>query len=111
MGVCEPAVRYRDGMTDLITHWIDGKPWQGSPERTGPVFNPATGAQTAQVAFAAVAEVDQAVAAAERAFPEWSETALVRRQKILFAFRELVDRQKLDLARVLTAEHGKTLDD
>ena len=96
---------------DLIRHWIDGAPADGDPARTGPVFNPASGQQAAQVALATVEDVDRAVASAEAAFPEWRDTALVRRQKILFAYRELVERQKVDLARLITAEHGKTLDD
>src|SRR6185369_2181088 len=91
---------------DLIRHWIDGSPADGDPARTGPVFNPATGQQAAQVAFATVEDVDRAVASAEAAFPEWRDTALVRRQKILFAYRELIERQKLDIARLITAEHG-----
>jgi malonate-semialdehyde dehydrogenase (acetylating)/methylmalonate-semialdehyde dehydrogenase len=98
-------------MTELINHWVGGAPSQTEPERTGPVYNPATGAHAADVAFATVDDVDRAVDAAEAAFPEWRDTALVRRQKVLFAFRELVERQKLDIARLITAEHGKTLDD
>jgi malonate-semialdehyde dehydrogenase (acetylating)/methylmalonate-semialdehyde dehydrogenase len=98
-------------MTELINHWIGGAPSQPESERTGPVYNPATGAHAADVAFATADEVDRAVDAAEEAFPEWRDTALARRQKILFAFRELVERQKLDIARLITAEHGKTLDD
>jgi malonate-semialdehyde dehydrogenase (acetylating)/methylmalonate-semialdehyde dehydrogenase len=96
---------------ELITHWIDGKPWDGVPERTGPVYNPATGEQPAEVAFASKDDVDRAVASAEVAFSTWRDVSLVRRQKILFAFRELVERQKADIARLITAEHGKTLDD
>ncbi len=94
-----------------ITHWIGGKPWEGEPERTGPVFNPATGRQAAEVAFAGAAEVDRAVGAARKAFEDWRSVSLTRRQNIMFAYRELITRHRLDLARILTAEHGKTLDD
>ena len=94
-----------------ITHWIDGRPWEGEPERAGPVFDPAAGRQTARVAFAGAAEVDAAVAAARKAFESWRSTPLTRRQNIMFAYRELIARRRLDLARALTAEHGKTLDD
>ncbi len=89
-------------------HWIDNKPVDGSGERTGPVHNPATGEPTAEVAFATVAEIDTAVAAARQAFLGWRGVSLSRRQKILFSFRELVDRHQEDLAKLLTAEQGKT---
>lgn len=94
-----------------ITHWIGGKQWEPGPERTGPVFNPATGRQVAQVALATTGEVDAAVATAREAFLDWRQVSLTRRQNIMFAYRELLTRRRLDLARALTAEHGKTLDD
>ena len=94
-----------------ITHWIDGKPWSGASERTGPVFNPASGAVSGEVALGGAAEVDEAVSAARQAFGEWRQTPLTRRQNIMFAYRELIVRRRLDMARILTAEHGKTLDD
>ncbi len=95
----------------LIQHWIGGKPHQATPERTGPVFNPATGEQQAEVAFASTAEVDLAVKTAKDAYPEWRDTSLARRTKIMFAFRELVDRHREDLARLLVSEHGKVIND
>ena len=95
----------------LITHWIDGASRVGTPARTGPVYDPATGAQSAEVAFAEKQDVDSAVAAAKQAFEPWGTSSLTRRQNIMFAFREMVAARRLDLARALTAEHGKTLDD
>jgi malonate-semialdehyde dehydrogenase (acetylating)/methylmalonate-semialdehyde dehydrogenase len=95
----------------LIQHWINNQPFSGSTDRTGPVHDPATGRVTAEVPFATVDEVDMAVAAAKQAFPGWRDTSLIRRQKILFAYRELVDHHQEDLARLLTAEQGKTLAD
>ena len=95
----------------LITHWIDGESRGESPERTGPVYDPATGAQTAEVSFAGKAEVDAAVAAARTAFSSWGDSSLTWRQNIMFAFREFVASHRLDMARALTAEHGKTVDD
>ena len=94
-----------------ITHWINGAAWEGAAERTGPVFNPATGSQTGEVALAGAAEVEAAVASAREAFATWREVPLTRRQNIMFAYRELIVRRRLDMARLLTAEHGKTLDD
>ena len=96
---------------DTITHWMGGAPWTGASDRTGPVYNPATGQQTAAVAFADEAEVGAAVSAAKEAFAEWGRSPVTRRQNIMFAFRELVASRRLDMARLITAEHGKTLDD
>jgi malonate-semialdehyde dehydrogenase (acetylating)/methylmalonate-semialdehyde dehydrogenase len=94
-----------------ISHWIDGKAWDGAAARTGDVFDPSTGAVQAQVALAGRAEIDAAVASARRAFPGWRDTPLSRRARTLFAFRELVDRHRDDLARAISAEHGKVLAD
>ncbi|MDE0600476.1 MAG: CoA-acylating methylmalonate-semialdehyde dehydrogenase [bacterium] len=96
---------------NTITHWIGGAPWTGASDRTGPVYNPATGQQTAAVAFADEAAIDAAVSTAKEAFTEWGRTPITRRQNIMFAFRELMASRRLDMARLITAEHGKTLDD
>jgi malonate-semialdehyde dehydrogenase (acetylating) / methylmalonate-semialdehyde dehydrogenase len=94
-----------------ISHWIDGGRYAGSSERTAPVSDPATGARSADVALASVADVDTAVAAAHAAFPAWRDLSLVRRQRIMFAFRELLDDHQRDLAELITAQHGKTRED
>ena len=94
-----------------INHWIGGKQTAGSGERFGPVFNPATGAQQAQVAFASAAEVDEAVQTAKAAFEEWSQASLSKRTKIMFAFRELVNARVNDLAEIVSDEHGKVVSD
>ncbi|OLR95003.1 CoA-acylating methylmalonate-semialdehyde dehydrogenase [Actinokineospora bangkokensis] len=94
-----------------ITHWIGGKPWSGTAARTGDVHDPATGEVTGRVDFAERSEVDEAVAAARAAYPEWRDASLARRSSVLFAFRELLSARKDDLAEVITAEHGKVLDD
>ena len=95
----------------LVRHWINGQLHQGAPDRTGPVFDPARGHQTAEVAMAGLAEVDQAVQAAADALPGWRDTSVVRRQRILFSFKQLVVDNRYDLAKLITAEHGKTMDD
>ena len=94
-----------------ISHWIDGAVVEGTSGRSGKVFNPATGEQAASVDFASVAEVDAAVAAAARAFPEWRATGLGRRAEVMFHVRELVDANRKEIASLLTAEHGKVLAD
>ena len=96
---------------DVITHWIGGEPVTEAPARTGPVFNPATGSQTAEVAMASASDVDLAVKAAKAAFETWGQSPLTRRQNIMFAFREIVAERRVEMASALTAEHGKTLDD
>ena len=90
-----------------IHHWIGGREAVGTSGRTGPVYNPATGQQTGAVDFASVDEVDRAVATAAAAFPAWRSTSLSRRSEVLFKLRELIDRHRGDIARRLTAEHGK----
>jgi malonate-semialdehyde dehydrogenase (acetylating)/methylmalonate-semialdehyde dehydrogenase len=94
-----------------IHHWIGGRAVQSESGRSGPVWNPARGVQTGQVDFATVEEVDAAVQAAKQAFPEWRATSLSRKSAILFRVRELVFEHKDDVARILTAEHGKVFSD
>ncbi len=94
-----------------LQHWIDGGRVGGTSGRTGPVFNPATGAQTAQAPLASVAEVDRAVASAAAAAREWRRSSLSRRAEVLFAFRQLLHERTDELARIVTAEHGKVLAD
>jgi malonate-semialdehyde dehydrogenase (acetylating)/methylmalonate-semialdehyde dehydrogenase len=94
-----------------ISHWIGGKSWSPLPQRTGDVFNPATGDVTGQVDFATPTEVDAAVAAAVEAFPGWRDTSLAGRSDVLFRFRELLVANKRKVAEIVTAEHGKVLDD
>jgi malonate-semialdehyde dehydrogenase (acetylating) / methylmalonate-semialdehyde dehydrogenase len=94
-----------------ITHWIEGKTWSGDTERSGDVFDPATGKVTGQVDLAGPAEVDAAVASAARAFPGWRDTSLARRSNVLFEFRRLLNERRNDVAAAITAEHGKVLSD
>ena len=95
----------------LVSHWIDGKLVEGSATRRGEVFDPATGRVTKQVAFASADDVDAAVDAAGAAFGEWRTSSLAERTKILFRFRELLDQRADALAAIITAEHGKVLND
>ena len=94
-----------------IHHWIDNKLTPGTSGSSGPVFNPATGEQTGEVDFASVAEVDHAVASAKEAFASWREVSVAQRIAILFRFRELVEQNKHEIAKRLTAEHGKVISD
>src|SRR3954470_10248213 len=110
----------RSTMTDVvdapaavkpINHWISGSSYQGRSGRTGPVFNPATGAQAGDVDFASAEDVDAAVQAARQAFPAWRALSLAKRAELFFAIRELVHERREEIAKILTSEHGKVLSD
>jgi malonate-semialdehyde dehydrogenase (acetylating) / methylmalonate-semialdehyde dehydrogenase len=94
-----------------ITHWINGALDTQKPQRSGEVFNPATGKVTKTVAFADAATVDRAVNAATEAFATWRHSSLTKRTQVLFAFRELVQQNKEKIAALITDEHGKVLSD
>ena len=94
-----------------ISHHIGGKSVAGESGRSGKVYDPATGTVQAEVDLASAAEVDAAVNVAREAFPAWRATSLSRRAEILFRLRELVDVHRIDLAKLLTSEHGKVLSD
>jgi len=100
-----------DRQLGIVTHWIGGKSWEGTVERWGDVFNPSTGERGARVAFAGPDVVDAAVETATRAAIEWREASLATRTRVLFAFRQLLERNKQELAEILTREHGKVLSD
>ena len=81
------------------------------PERTGEIFNPATGEVSGTVAFADAATVDKIVNISEKAFEQWRHASLTKRTQVLFSFRELVNKNKEKIAALITAEHGKVLSD
>jgi malonate-semialdehyde dehydrogenase (acetylating)/methylmalonate-semialdehyde dehydrogenase len=92
-------------------HWIDGAETAGSGAGLGDVHDPATGTVRRRVRLADAADVDTAVQAAERAFAAWSETSVTARSRVMFAFRNLLVDHEDELAEVISAEHGKTIDD
>ncbi|MFI1995681.1 CoA-acylating methylmalonate-semialdehyde dehydrogenase [Actinoplanes sp. NPDC020271] len=94
-----------------IAHWIGGAERAGTSGRVGPVYNPATGEQTAEVDLASTAEVGAAVAVAKAAARAWRSASLSKRSAILFKFRELLAERTGELAAIITAEHGKVLAD
>jgi malonate-semialdehyde dehydrogenase (acetylating)/methylmalonate-semialdehyde dehydrogenase len=94
-----------------IQHRIGGRETAGESTRTAPVWNPATGERQADVLLAEAADVDAAVQAARAALPAWAETSVVRRARLMFAFRNLVERHLDDLARIVSSEHGKVFED
>jgi malonate-semialdehyde dehydrogenase (acetylating)/methylmalonate-semialdehyde dehydrogenase len=95
----------------VIGHWIDGAARASASGRTAPVHNPATGAVTGHVALADDSEIADAIASAQRGFQVWSGYSIARRQAVMFAFRELLNARKGELAAIITAEHGKVRSD
>ena len=96
---------------NTIQHLIDGVSSPSTSGVTKPVFNPATGEQSAELAMASLAEVDAAVASSQAAFQEWRHVSLARRMKLMHAYRNLVEANQVEIARRLTAEHGKVASD
>ncbi len=105
------------GKTDLATtaasigHYINGTAVNAAGGRTSEVFNPATGEVSALVHLADAATVDRAVQAARAAFPAWAETSALNRARVMFRFKELLEKNADALARAITREHGKVLSD
>jgi malonate-semialdehyde dehydrogenase (acetylating)/methylmalonate-semialdehyde dehydrogenase len=97
--------------TPQIGHHINGLPVHGHSPRTQAVTNPATGVVTGHVELASDNEVHQAVAAAQAAFPAWSDAPPLRRARVMFRFLELLHQHKDALAHAITAEHGKVFTD
>ncbi|MBL5976270.1 CoA-acylating methylmalonate-semialdehyde dehydrogenase [Comamonas sp. NyZ500] len=103
-------------MTDIsnrteIAHYIGGAHISGNSTRKQPIYNPATGAVSRQVRLGTAQDVEAAVAAAQSAFPRWADTPPIRRARVLFKFLELLNRNKDELAALITAEHGKVFTD
>ncbi|MBQ0744339.1 MAG: aldehyde dehydrogenase family protein, partial [Pseudomonas sp.] len=97
-------------MTLQLTHFINGKRTAAS-ERTQPVFEPATGEERGQVSLASVSEVEQAIAVAKAAQPDWAKTTPLNRARVLFKYKALVEAHADELAELITREHGKVFED
>ncbi|MBB3331578.1 malonate-semialdehyde dehydrogenase (acetylating)/methylmalonate-semialdehyde dehydrogenase [Halomonas campaniensis] len=94
-----------------IHHYLDGHVFQGESGRFAPVYNPATGEQSAQVALASADETREAVRVAHEAFATWSRVSPLKRARILFRFKALVEEHADELARLIASEHGKVFSD
>ena len=99
-----------NGALPMIPHYIDGVPETGGT-RFSPVFNPATGAQIAATRLADETTVARAVAAAKAALPSWADTAPLKRARVLFKLKQLLDERFEEIAALITREHGKVLAD
>jgi len=94
-----------------ITHWVNNEIFAGASSATSPVTNPATGAVTGEVALANVDDARAVIDVAAAAYPAWRDTSLAKRTQILFAFRELLNARKEELAAIITSEHDRVLSD
>ncbi len=95
----------------MTSNWINGRVAESTSGRTAAVYDPALGIETKRVGLSSRAELDEAVASAKKAYPAWRDASLAKRQQVMFAFRELLNARKGELAELITAEHGKVISD
>lgn len=98
-------------MSYIIHHYLGGQLINETSTPSHPVYNPAIGEPIGQIHFASKALCEKAISTAKQAGIEWAQTPAIKRARILFKFRELMEKYQMDLARIVTREHGKTLDD
>ena len=96
---------------NLIEHFINGKTTKGSSKKTSKVFNPATGEQTSEVNLASKADVDLAVQKAKYAFTDWSKKPPAQRARVIFKFKELIEKNSDEITKLIVSEHGKVYED
>ena len=94
-----------------IQHFVDGRIFKGKSERTGKVFNPATGEQSSEVSFATTDDINKAVSVAKKAFVNWSQKTPLFRARVLFKFKELIEKNSDELTKIIVSEHGKVYED
>jgi len=95
----------------LIEHFVGGKIIPGASDKKSKVFNPATGEQEKEVRLASKADLDQAVNVAQKAFEEWSLKPALQRARIMFKFKELIEKNSDELTKLIVTEHGKVYED
>ena len=96
---------------NLIQHYINGKIYKGSSSRKGKVFNPATGAQESEVILGTKSDLDHAVENAKEAFEKWSQVTPLQRARIIFKYKELIEKNYDELTKLIVSEHGKVYED
>ena len=95
----------------LIEHFVGGKIIPGTSDKKGKVFNPATGDQEKEVRLASKADLDQSVKIAKKTFDEWSLKPSLQRARIMFKFKELIEKNSDELTQLIVEEHGKVYED
>ncbi len=96
---------------NLIEHFVDGKVFKGTSKRTGKVFNPTTGEKSSEVKFATTDDVNKTVSVAKKAFINWSQKTPLFRARVLFKFKELIEKNSDELIKIIVSEHGKIYED
>ena len=96
---------------NTIEHFVNGKKFSGASRRASKVFNPATGENLAEVKLASTQDVDTAVQAAKKSFASWSIKPPLQRARIMFKFKELIEKNSEELTKIIVSEHGKVFDD
>ena len=96
---------------NLIEHFIDGKKTKGSSKKTYKVYNPATGEEISEVNLASKSDVDLAVEKAKKAFVDWSKKPPAQRARVIFKFKELIEKNSDEIAKLIVLEHGKVYED
>ena len=94
-----------------IQHFVDGKSFSGQSKRIGKVFNPATGEQSAEVKLASTKDVNDAISNAQKAFVSWSDKPPLQRARVMFKFKELIEKNYDELTKIIVSEHGKVYED
>ena len=96
---------------NLLQHFVGGKLISGLSEKKGKVFNPATGEQESEVILASKSDLDETVKIAKKAFEEWSLKPSLQRARIMFKFKELIEKNSDELTKWIVSEHGKVYED
>ncbi len=96
---------------NIIKHFVGGKVIDGTSQRKGQVFNPATGDQESEVILATKSDLDKTVEIAKKAFETWSLKPALQRARIMFKFKELIEKNFDELTKLIVSEHGKVYED
>ena len=96
---------------NIIEHFVNGQKFLGNSNRTSKVFNPATGEQSAEVKLASTKDMDNAIEAAKMAFTSWSKKPPLQRARVMFKFKEIIEKNFEELTKIIVSEHGKVFDD
>jgi malonate-semialdehyde dehydrogenase (acetylating)/methylmalonate-semialdehyde dehydrogenase len=96
---------------NLIQHFVNGKITSGNSDRTGKIFNPATGEQESQVKLGSKSDLDDAVKIAKKAFETWSLKPPIQRARVMFKFKELIEKNSDEITKLIVSEHGKVYED
>ncbi len=95
----------------LIQHFVNGKSYKGNSNRKGKVFNPATGEQESEVILGSKEDLNNTVNIARKAFESWSAKPPLQRARVMFKFKELIERNSEEIAKLIVSEHGKVYED